>query len=713
MKNTLLVVLLTLNVMGAWATTPKMPTFFARRDYPGLYSYFIQVADTNGDGIPDIIAGGFGPIKVQFGNGDGTFRQGPTTSTVAAGGFSFAAVDLSGDGKVDLAIANQNSIVVCVGNGDGTFQSGVTYSTNDFDIGFVAVGDFNGDQIPDIATIGNSGVWLLTGKGGGVFNAPVLAVSIGSGANNLAAADFNQDGRLDLVVALTLAGTGKPGAGFAVLLGNGNGTFQTPQIFSIPQQPSAIAVGSLTRGGPPSIVVNAPQSNYVYLYFGNGKGGFSGPRLVNLPGTGNDGLAIGDVNGDGLPDLVAESGNVAYGVGLGYFSKPVAYPINTGDQIRGIVLADLLNNGNIDIITGGYAAISVLLNLGKGFLEDGIWTNVAGISGCGAKGDFNGDGKPDVAVNTSSGISILLGTGKYLAPFTVGTSIAQSGAGCPVTGDVNGDGKQDLIVPVNGTVVVYLGNGNGAFTLQSTTPTPSGGYLVVGDFNHDGKLDFATSGNLIVLGNGDGTFQNPTDIVASPPSGGFSGIAAGDINNDGWPDLVLTSNVFPIDANVTVLLNNKLGGFTSVPTDFGPLTYDPILVDMNGDGKLDLVLAQSGLLSGDPEIYGAGVYLGNGTGGFTFSQTVGGQAQNSTFNLVADVNGDGIPDILELQFDSIEIFLGEGGASYADPFTIGTGPSPGSILVENLHGQSATAGLPDIVAPDTSGGVMVLFNLTP
>jgi len=80
--------------------------------------------------------------------------------------------------------------------------------------------------------------------------------------------------------------------------------------------------------------------------------------------------------------------------------------------------------------------------------------------------------------------------------------------------------------------------------------------------------------------------------------------------------------------------------------------------------------------------------------------------------MVADLNGDGIPDIAILGSDTLEIFLGLGGAKYASPFEIGTGPAPGDILVENLHGQPPRAGLPDIVAPDTSGGVVVLINKT-
>jgi hypothetical protein len=566
------------------------------------------------------------------------------------------------------------------------------------------VADFNGDGILDIAAGGQSGIWLLTGKGGGAFNSAVLAVSL-KGAAEIAAADFNEDGKPDLVVTLV---TGASGNGFVVLLGKGNGTFQSPQVFSMPNRSFGVAVGALTKGGPPSIALNSSASSSpstAYLYFGNGKGSFLGPKEINLPGA-DYGLTIGDVNGDGLPDLVSATGDVAYGEGGGYFTTAIGYPTESAVNNSNVVLSDLRNNGNTDIVTGGYAAISVLLNLGKGFMEDGIWTNVTGGAGCGVAADFNGDGKPDLAVNNTNGVSMLLGTGKYLTPFTTGTAIAQAGAGCLVTGDINNDGKPDLLVPVGGTVVAYLGNGNGTFTLQSTTPTPSGGFLVLGDFNHDGKLDFATSGNLIALGNGDGTFQSPTDIVANPPSGGFSGIAAGDINNDGWTDLVLTSDVFPVDANVTVLLNNQQGGFTQVPTNFGGLSVQPILADLNGNGNLDLVLMAT---AGG----GAWVYLGNGAGEFTFQVTLAGPIIDTAgLLLVTDVNGDGILDIGVLAGETLEIYLGEGSATYATPFAIGTGPSPGSILTEDLHGQSPTGGLPDIVAPDTSGGVMVLFNLT-
>ncbi len=393
----------------------------------------------------------------------------------------------------------------------------------------------------------------------------------------------------------------------------------------------------------------------------------------------------------------------------------MSYAVEGYNAISNVVLADLGKGGLKDIVVGGDFGPSVLLNLGKGYFEDGIWTNVTGGATCGATADFNGDGKPDLAVNTPSGISILLGTGKYLVPFTAGTSIELANASCPVVGDLNGDGIPDLLVPIvatevgggNATVVAYLGNGNGTFTLASTTPTPADvqPYLVVGDFNGDGKLDFVTTGNLLALGNGDGTFQTPTVLMTNPPTGLFSSIAVGDINNDGWPDLVLADEAYQDD--LTVLLNNQRGGFTVASTSNGGPLDQVILADLNGDGNLDLLVGSFGESS-------LQIYLGNGTGTFTSLTTLQGLLESeSGIGLVADVNGDGIPDILLSGLTSIGVFLGQGGATYATPFSVGTGPSPGSILVENLHGQSPKAGLPDIVVPDTSGGVVVLLNLTP
>jgi hypothetical protein len=167
-----------------------------------------------------------------------------------------------------------------------------------------------------------------------------------------------------------------------------------------------------------------------------------------------------------------------------------------------------------------YNSISVLINEGKGTFEDGIWTSVTGGGGCGVAADFNGDGRPDLAVTNVNGVSILLGTGTASKPYSLGTTIALADAECLVTGDLNGDGIPDLLVSVNGTVVGYLGNGNGTFTLTSTTATPSGYYLALGDFNHDGKLDFALATRLRTV-TVTGPFRHPWILSPTRPPRDF------------------------------------------------------------------------------------------------------------------------------------------------------------------------------------------------
>jgi hypothetical protein len=231
----------------------------------------------------------------------------------------------------------------------------------------------------------------------------------------------------------------------------------------------------------------------------------------------------------------------------------------------------------------------------------------------------------------------------------------------------------------------------------------------LGDFNHDGKLDFATSGNLLALGNGDGTFQTPVTF-APDLYGGFTNIAAGDLNGDGWTDLVVTQDT---DSFIYVLLNNQQGGFTvtKIVAKDGESLIDPtqiVLADLNGDGNLDIVTGSS--------YGGVAIYLGDGKGNFTYSAQlviptgVGG----GSVVWVSDVNGDGIPDLVVTQAEigTVGVFLGKGDGTFHTPYYVGAGPSPGDILLENLHGQPASCGMPDIVAPDVTGGVSVLINLS-
>lgn len=157
-----------------------------------------------------------------------------------------------------------------------------------------------------------------------------------------------------------------------------------------------------------------------------------------------------------------------------------------------------------------------------------------------------------------------------------------------------------------------------------------------------------------------------------------------------------------------MLLNNHQGGFTQTISNGGGEAQQPILVDLNGDGNLDLVVGAS---IGN----GAGVNLGDGTGAFTALQSLPGMGAwgaGPGWIVATDVNGDGIPDILIQGLDTLVVYLGEGSATYAPPFYLGLGRDPNDVFFANLHGQSPAAGIPDIVAPDGNSGVMVLPNTT-
>ena len=673
----------------------------------------VAVGDVTGDGIPDIVnvSNNYHSISTLPGIGNGSFGAAVTTPVNLLTQFvvSLVLIDLNGDGRMDLVVSGYSSndldggINVLFSNGDGTFQTPVSYEVQDSSLGDPVVGDFNGDGIPDVIAPGPKGIWLFTGKGGGTFNAGVLTPINPSGAYSAAAADFNGDGKLD--VAVSVAPTG-----LSVLFGNGDGSFQAPLVID-PKSAGQVVAAPLTRGGLPSIVV--PESFHIYV--NNGKGAFLGPLAT--PVAGNE-IAVGDLNGDGIPDLADNDGCVALGTGGVKFATPVCYATASTGTRYNVALGEFVKGSSKpDIVVGLRGLVSVLLNRGDGAFIDGAWTSVPLVHtpsfspASVATADFNGDGKPDLAVPGNAGIQILLGTGNASVPYSMGETLTFPGAyPSELAGDVNGDGIPDLLVAdgsIDGGVYIYLGRGDGKFLLTSAIPFGPASKIVTGDFNHDGKLDVATAGNQFALGNGDGTFQAPLTILANPPAQGLSWIAAGDVNNDGWPDLVATSNSRPpATLGLLVLLNDRKGGFTLSDTISGP-SYGVSLADLNGDGNLDAVTYDGS----------AQVYLGNGRGGFTPGQQISDPSSVFVTSFggpaIGDVDGDGIPDLLIADNGNLAIALGTGKGTFYAPFLLGLGPNPSLIVLENLHGQSDSAGLPDIVAPNWSpGGVMVLINLT-
>ena len=509
-------------------------TFFQPPTFAGAGTVF--AGDLNGDGKADLITS---DGTVNLGIGDGTFR-----SPSSVGGLSgpiVALADFNGDGKLDLLESRTGTLVVHLGNGDGTLQSGVATSIG-ATLTTVAVGDLNGDGKPDVVGVFGSSLLVYLGNGDGTFAAGV-SYAIGSSSYSYSVillGDFNGDRKTDVFVNIS-SSPGPPNQAL-VFLGNGDGTFQATPKSSNGVVASVFAVaGDFNNDGNLDVVLTAATSSCsmsncnATLLLGNGDGTFQSPATVF---SAQGAIAAADANGDGKLDLVANTGivQIFLGNGDGTFSNGSNYAalIRTlsgpvpSDQIA---VADLNGDGKLDIV----ATDTVLLGSGTG-LFSGVPIGVFSAFGVPVVGDFNNDGAPDVAalsvsVPTSSQLSILKNSGTSLLTPSH-TYTLQPHAYGAVTADVNGDGVLDLVVFATPTssqwgYSVLLGNGDGSFQAPIFYPqsivgglSPGGSsWFVVTDFNNDHVPDIAltmigssaaTSNSLaILLGHGDGTFAPP------------------------------------------------------------------------------------------------------------------------------------------------------------------------------------------------------------
>jgi hypothetical protein len=664
----------------------------------------VAIGDFNGDGKLDLAVTNANGVSLLLGKGDGTFRPAGNFA-VGFAPTSLTVSDFNHDGKPDLAVTGQvggaGKVAVLFSNGNGTFQAPVTYTTSPSGAAqSVVAGDFNRDGTLDLAVSNNdSTVSILLGNPDGTFQ---KAVNQSAGRGPLVMADFNNDGKIDLAVAGTVSNQ------IGVLLGNGDGTFQT--VAAASASATALAVGdfnndhlpdlatntatlldipiatqfsvttsptgTVTAGTPLSLTITA-QDN-----FGNNATGYTG--TVTLASS--DGSAT-------LPNTytftAADHGVHTFPSGV-ILWQPGLQTISASDQIN-----TLFGQNALTVAPGNPPSGPNLSPL--------VSTVVGSRPVSLVVADFNGDGKPDLATANfgdpnhpgSGSLSILLGNGdgtfQPATTLNVGNAIPMALA----VGDFNGDGKPDLALADlrAGTVTIFLNNGNGTFHPgASFVVGPFPFALAVGDFNGDHKADLAVAysgpglpqaGGTIALflGKGDGTFTpGPTyDIGGEPTS-----LTAADLNGDGKLDLVATNAA---GSNVSVLLGNGNGTFQT------PVSYavgaSPISVragDLNGDGKLDLVVANanSSTLS---------VLLGNGNGTFkpAINYVVNEDPEAVT---LGDLNGDGKLDlVVTANFDhptgTVSVLLGNGDGTFQAPvdYNVGAGPVP--VAVADLNGDGA------------------------
>ncbi len=618
------------------------------------------------------------------------------SNTAFQGGIAVA--DLNADGNLDIVATfatnpgnSHNSTAVFIGNGGGTFKPVVYY---DF-AGDVTVDDVNGDGKPDIVVVGQpgfagtvTGITTLLGVGNGTFTAgPNSAVALPAMSNTsgVLAADFNNDTKKDLLVGGKVylgAGDGSFTAGAAV-------TADTTLNFAI-STPVA-AIGDLNNDNKMDVVLSQP--NFVAVFLGNGDGTFTaGPRFAAL--SEYQQVAITDIDGDGNADLFL------------------------GTSTGGI----FLDGG----ATVSPELFQILMGRGDGsFVDSTVFAQpfIAPV----AAADFTGDTKLDVLqlrpnanLSAASALAVLPGDGANALGTAIVSSINLS-PGLVVATDMTKDGKPDVVLAGNGLsgganagplVAVLKGQGNGTFTGELDYAVANNtASLAVGDFNGDGFQDIAVgvarqlgattgaTGVYVLLGQSNGTWAAPVKIDASLNP---SGLAAGDLNGDGFADLVVADRGFfnfiggtlQVNGAVHVYLGKADGSFITgaSPTTTATNYSIAALGDLDGDGKLDLVLggnvAGTSVGAGTPNVY---TLKGVGDGTFqaaTVYPLAGADGIGADSIALADFDHDGHLDVaLGNSADYTEFLMGQGAGVFAHTLMV-LGREPGALAAADLNGDN-------------------------
>ncbi len=664
----------------------------------------IIVADVNKDGRQDIVIGGGGPqgqVGAVLGNGDGTF--GPLIiSLIDVGGFGFAhlspvgVADVNGDGAADLIVTDgQNQMIyILLGNNTGSFILHTSIQ-NSGGPGFVFTGDFNGDGKPDFIVRESNGAeaTVYLGNGDGSFR-PGVSYPGPDRVTSMVLADMDGDGHLDMVV------TGFTNT-ISILHGNSDGTFVTVKTFSfVGPFASLVAAADFNGDGIPDLAITSANGLSIFL----GQGGLNygpptpfavGPSQVSFP------AVVADFNVDGHPDIaVPVPGGIALLLGNGDGTLQTFDNYDLGQNVATVAVADFNGDHILDIaVDAGASPPRMLLGTGAGKFSvlPAATQTASGLGTSLLSGDFNGDGKADLLyVGNSPGISlpgtVLFGNGDGTFSPPVNLNGFASGFSAVAAADLTRDGRTDIMGAAGfASQSVLRGETAETFTLFTTNFPGSivqRNSQIFADFDHDGNVDTVLIGSgflgqpsQVLLGNGDGTFrlgpQFITNITGLFPAD-TAAMAAADLDGDGNIDIIATMAFFP---RAEIFYGNGDGTF-SAPVVL-PLTRvfgQVVIADMNGDGKPDLVMTDGSIIS-----------VIHSSGARSFGPEIHYLAGNIGTLVVKDVNGDGLPDIITTSGTStVAVLLSQPGGgspngtlslapasiSFGQPFTFSLALTP-------------------------------------
>jgi hypothetical protein len=681
--------------------------------------------------------------------------------------YSVATGDFNGDGKIDMAVANTISGTVSVflntttpGAGAPSFSDKVDFETgiNPYS---VSVGDFNGDGMIDmaVANVLSSSVSVLlntTAPGAETPSFSGTDFTTGTNPNSVSIGDFNGDGMVDMAVTNHGSNT------VSVLLnttapGSATPTFSAKADFLTGHEPYSVALGDFNGDGKDDMAVaNYGSDSVVSVFINTTAPGATTPtfsaRTDFTPGSGPYSVSIGDFTGDGKIDMaVANVGSTYISVFLNTTTPGSTTPtfstktdFTTGIMPTSVSIEDFNGDGKCDmaVANAGSNTVSVLFNTtspGSATPTFSAKTDFGtGAYPCSiSSGDFNGDGKSDMAIVNcdSSSVSVLLNTttmGVATPSFSAKTDFTTGSMPIFVSmGDFNGDGKSDMAVAnyTSNTVSVFLNTtapGATTPTFSAKTDFTTGTYpnsVSIGDFNGDGKNDMAVANHYSKTVS---VFLNTTPPGAATPSfsaktdfttGGMTfSVSIGDFNGDGKNDMAVTNSG---SDTVSVFLNTTAPGAAtpsfSARTDFttGSYPFSVSIGDFNGDGKIDIAVANEGART-------VSVFLNTTAPGATapsFSDKTDFATGTRPYSVsIGDFNGDGKIDMAVANEGSASVSVllnttapGATTPSFSDKADFTTGTQPYSVAIGDFNGD----GKNDLtVANGASFTVSILLNTT-
>jgi hypothetical protein len=505
----------------------------------------------------------------------------------------------------------------------------------------------------------------------------------------------------------------------SVFPGAGSGAFGPPRVYQAGAQPGALTLADVNADGFADVILTNESARSISIFPGNGDGALGTRQIISL-GFNPSLVAVGDFTGTGKTDLAVTgtSGttlSILQNDGSGHYGRPINTALSSNPTA--VTAGDFNRDGHLDLaIANADGSVSILLGSGNG--QFSVLPSVAPAIGALSAitiGDFNRDGIDDIAVTSSQNkVAVLVGQGN--GRFSVHGSYPVGGAPVSVRiADVDGDGVPDLVVLNQGsnTFSVLSGAGDGSFHPAAhyvVGNAPLG--LAIGDFYSSGNADVATINSLsktlsLPSNNGDATFLASRAYIAGtqPVS-----VAAGDLRGTGRSDLVVanycaTDSTCGGTGSAAVLLSDAAGVYQLSSTYvMGSGSVSVALVDVNGDGKLDLVA----LNRVDKTL---SLRLGAGDGTFSSLNTIPLPAAPIAFT-TADFNGDHIPDLVVVGDcgtahctvpGSAHVLLGaaDGNFRLASSYTVGYNPvsvaagstragAPADFVVANRCGQDAS-----------------------